>query len=316
VTVAWPRGLRRLAEESCRRLARRLSERAPSLAEPTLGWMRGLARGLPPHRYFTHPDALPLLLLPWWLEERIAGSADRAFQADLAYSTISAYYAVRLIDDSMDADRPPPPEVMPASIVFQLEFIGTYQSYFEATHPFWDDLAAAWIGTAEMASRDAALGAPTRRDFIDVAARKTIGARVPIAAVAHRHGRPELLADWYRFLDAFGRWHQMQNDIGGWREDLAHGRRTYFLSRAPSTTPTGIASWVVTDGLGWGAREAEAMIDDAVSAARPLESRPLLRYLEGRRRAADATWQELLPAVEALRSATLSARAGTRAPAR
>lgn len=306
MTVAWPRGLRRLIEASCRRLALRLAERAPSLAEPTLRWMRELSDGQPPYRYFTHPDALPLTLLPWWLEERIAGVADRAFQADVAYSTISAYYAVRLIDDSMDGERPPPPEVMPASIVFQLEFIATYQPYFDAAHPFWDDLAAAWIGTAEMASRDAALGAPTRREFLDVAARKTIGARVPVAAVAHRHGRPELLHDWFRFLDLFGRWHQMQNDLAGWREDLVHGRRTYFLSRAPSASPTAIAAWVVSDGLRWGTAEAEAMMEEAIAAAGSLQSRALISYLEARRRAAHATWQEILPALDALRTATLA----------
>ncbi len=104
----------------------------------------------------------------------------------------------------------------------------------------------------------------------------------------------------------------MQNDLAGWQGDLAQGRRTYFLSHAPSTAPTIIASWVVTEGLQWGTAEADAMMDEAFAAAGPLQCPPLVRYLEFRRRAAHAAWREVLPAVEALRNATLVVGAGTR----
>ena len=153
----YPPVLRQLASDAVARIERRLSEGAPSLATPTLAWMRALAGDAPAERYFLHPAAFPMLLLPWWMEGSMNGSPTREFQADLAYSTICGYYAIRMIDDIMDRDAEPDPRVLPALLVLHTEFERTYHRYLAADDPFWELLSAATYTGAETASRDAGL---------------------------------------------------------------------------------------------------------------------------------------------------------------
>jgi hypothetical protein len=297
---AYPTELPALVKVAYARLRRRLRTGAPVLSGPALAWTRTLSGGSPPETYFTHPEAFPMLLLPWWLEEAIEGQPDRRFQSELVYSTMSGYYFVRMIDDLMDAERPPDAEVLPALFVFHTEFIRTYQRLFDSADAFWDVLTASWLASAEMASRDAVQGATTRADFIETAARKTVAARIPLAAVCHRYGRTELLEPWFRFVEVFGRWHQMLNDIAGWQIDLEHGHRTYFLSRAPSRAPAAVGAWLVTDGLAGGYAELTELMDDCLVAASDLGSPPLLQYLASRRDGVAAQRDEMMRSLEPL----------------
>ena len=61
-----------------------------------------LAGGAEPEAYFLHPEAFPMVLLPWWLESTIHEPPARGFQRDIVYSSVSGYYFVRMIDDLMD----------------------------------------------------------------------------------------------------------------------------------------------------------------------------------------------------------------------
>jgi hypothetical protein len=311
----FPPELSALVANAMTRLRRRLGTSAPTLATSLRTWTRALAGGHRPERYFTHFEAFPMLLLPWWLEEVISGVPDRRFQSDLVYSTVCGYYVVRMIDNLMDDERPPEAEMLPALTVLHAEFIRTYYRYFPAEDPFWDTFTTSSLASAELAARDAANGPGTRAEFIETSARKIIGARIPVAAVAFRHGRPELNEPWFAFIDRFGRWHQMFNDIEGWQVDLERGRRTYFLSRAPATDRAVVAEWVADDGLSWGFAELEGWMDESSAAAAVLRSPPLTAYLESRRQRFTAQREEILASVESLRqlSSALTALTATRA---
>jgi hypothetical protein len=298
----WPDELVHILDGALSRTRRRLRQSAPTLSLHTFDWMMSLSRGAPLARYFTHPRAFPLLLLPWWLEASIRVSPSRGFQRDLVYSTVNGYYAVRLIDDLMDGDKPPPREVIPALQFFHTEFERTYARYFPFGHPFWEAFIDGWLTAADAASRDAGFETIDEERFVQVSAKKTIGARVPLAAVCHRYGRTELLEPWFRFVELFGAWHQMLNDMVGWNRDLDAGRTTYFLSQARASTRStdSIAEWVVADGLSWGRSQLHASMDKLAVAARGLQCPPIVAYLEERHSAIELEWQHLIPDLAAL----------------
>lgn len=304
--------LQEIVKRAFSRLRNGLRSSGPSLAVPTTAWMRSLSGGERAEKYFMHPFAFPMLLLPWWLEGVIRGDPDAAFQTDVAYSTFNGYYFVRMIDDLMDADRQPPAQALPALVFFHTEFQGAYFAHFPYGHGFWRDFATVSFASAEMASRDAGLADVPRALFLTVSSRKVAGAKVPIAAICHKYERADLLAPWFELVDRLGRWHQMLNDMLDWTRDLDHKRPSYFLSegarrKQPSES---IAEWVIRDGLGWGTRQLDDWADELSSGASELGSPDLVRYLEGRRRAADDHWQQLassLAPLERLASAMRSA---------
>ena len=264
--------------------------------------MQALSGGAPAERYFTNPQAFPMLLLPWWLEVSIRGSVARAFQRDVVYSTICGYYFVRMIDDAMDA-TPPPAEVLPALIVLHAEFQHAYQHHFPYEHPFWDALLSASYEAAETASVDARVRPIDRTEFLRVSARKIAGAKVPIAAVCHHYGTPDLIEPWTVLVEALGRWHQMRNDIFDWRRDLERGTATYFLSEASrrGVSDGSVTEWVMTEGLEWGMAELDIWMKDLLEAAAALDSPPLLAYLEGRRRSLENDRRDVNEAYTSLR---------------
>jgi hypothetical protein len=270
--------------------------------------MRSLAGGTRPERYYTHPDAFPMLLLPWWLESTIRGSPDTTFHGDVIYSTINGYYFVRMIDNLMDRENAPDARTLPAMIVLHTQFQQAYRRHLPPDDPFWQDLATVSAESAEMASRDAGQDRITRGRFVSISARKVAGARVPISAVCHRYRRTELLGPWASLVEALGRWHQMRNDMLGWSRDLAAGRPSWFLSEAVRSVGPGgsVPGWVMARGIAWGRGQLDAWMDDLVQAAEGLGSPPLLDYLALRRASNDADWAALQPSLDTIR--TLAAR--------
>jgi hypothetical protein len=292
---------RLLAEQSIERLAKTLSVETPELAVATAAWMRSLSASEPAD-YFTHPEAFPMLLLPWWMEESITGAPDPAFQAEIAYSSVSGYYFVRLLDDLMDGEHPPPAPVLPAMIVLHTEFQQTYARLFAADHQFWQSFTRYSFDAAETASADAALDSVDLDQFTRISSRKIAGAKIPLAAVAHRHGRIDLLERWSAMVDLLGRWHQMRNDVQGWIVDSQHGRATYFLSEAGRRSVKGepVPQWMAREGLSWATGLLEGWMNELLAAAAGLGSPPLVTYLEQRRDAAAAETQAVSADLAAL----------------
>lgn len=293
------------------RLDRRLKGDAPTLARHVAAWTRSLAGGASPERYFTEPSAFPLLLLPWWLEESVTAEHDPAFGRDLVYSSVTGYLAVRLVDDLMDGDATFERPMTAAIIVLQTEFRSAVAPAFPAGHPFWDDLERWSVQSAELAARDAELRRIDRSTFELISARKTIGAKIPLSAMASRYGRRDALPSWLEFVDIFGRWHQMANDTRDWARDLAAGRPSYFLTTATDQAGPGgsVGEWIVSGGLTWAYGELDGWMGELESMAARLGSRSLVTYIDGRARmTADerSRVEASMPALRRLAEATRS----------
>lgn len=300
----YPAQLRSFVHGAVRRSQRGLRAEAPILAGHVLTWQRSLAGGAEPEAYFLHPEAFPMVLLPWWVESTIRERPERGFQRDVVYSSISGYYFVRMIDDLMDGERTATSAVLPILAYFHAEFEQTYYRYFPHGHPFWEVCRSATLASAEMASRDAGLTDVDRERFVEISARKIAGVRVPIAAVCHHRERADLIGPWFGLVDVFGRWHQMLNDIRGWSRDLAANRPTYFLSqgRAAVGRDGSIAEWVLGDGLAWGAAQLDQWMRELLDLSLGLGSSPLSNYLEERRRSLALELIGLQPSLAALKT--------------
>lgn len=257
---------------------------APGMAEQVNAWMQALAGSASPAAYFMHPAAFPALLLPWWLEGSLTGQPDLAFQADLAYSTINGYYAIRLADNLMDGHATVELQLLPALNFFQTQFQHAYYPYFPAGHPFWDFFKAIWFHSAEVTLLDARLTGLDLTQFETIAAQKTCAAKIPLAAVCYRCGCTDLLEPWSRLVDLLGCWHQFLNDMFGWQRDLERRTATYFLSEAERRRQgdESALGWVVREGFAWGMTQAQGWMVALQALAQALNSPELAAYLRTR----------------------------------
>jgi hypothetical protein len=266
------------------RLRTDMAQVAPVMAQRVTRWMQYLAGATPPENYFKHPQAFPSLLLPWWLEMSLVGEHDVHFQADLAYSTINGYYAIRLIDNLMDSHATVELKLLPALNFFQTQFQAAYHPYFTADHPFWDFFQTTWFHAAEVTLEDALLTDLNITQFEQVAAQKTCAAKIPLAAVCYHYDRPDMIESWSRWVDMFGCWHQLLNDCFGWHRDYVSQTPTYFLAEAERRRQPDepVAGWVARAGFAWALETAQKWMSALQTLAQKLHSPELLAYLETR----------------------------------
>jgi len=224
-----------------------------------------------------------ILLLPWILENSFR-SPDLEFQRDLVYSSVNAYYFIRLIDNATDQRGETELALLPAASFFHGRFQAAYFRYFPAGHPFWEFLEATCALMAEAAICDAAAREITREHFEQVTARKTVGLRIPLAAVCYRYGRLELLKPWQRFYDVLACLNQLMNDLLDWQDDLEHGVQTLILSEARRRKAEGqsVIGWLVTGGFGWAKERAVSCIEDLERLRPALASSDLDAYWKDR----------------------------------
>ncbi len=271
-----------LTAEADHQLRANLTAQVPVVAGAVDSWLQDMFGEASLAEVFTRIDAFPTLLLPWWLDGAI-GDQDRRLHRALAYSTMSGYLYIRLIDNLMDRDAPADAGLLPALSFFYLEFLDPYRRLFGPGHGFWADLRSIWLETADVTMHDATLREIDRSTFEQVSARKTGAAKIPVAAICHYRERLHVQPRWGEFVDAFGRWHQMQNDIFSWRKDAEHGAVTYFLSEGRRRHPEGsVEDWVVDTGFDWGIGELRPYMFELKRIANTLEPSGPLAYLEAR----------------------------------
>ena len=258
---------------------------------PTLGvrideWMREASHTDHLEEAYKSPTSFPMLLLPWYAENTLAQEPDLDFQTELVYSTVNGYYYIRLIDNLMDGHSGNELNLLTALSFFHTQFQSPYQRYFEHDHPFWEYFRSTWYRSADVTLRDAGLSDIDLRSFIEVSAQKTCASKIPLAAVCYRYAHAEKIERWSRFVDLFGCWHQMWNDIFDWVKDTRNETQTYFLSEGNRKRERGepLIDWVIREGFDWGISSLDGWMGEMQAMAPGLESPLLVAYLETRSR--------------------------------
>lgn len=242
-----------LVDRAAARVCERLREALPRTADAIVGWMESLAPGARIPAYFLHPRAFPAVQLPWWLDRAdAAGEIDMALHAELIYSTMQGYFAIRLIDDVMDGEARARASLLPACAFFHVEFMAVYRRRFPPGHRFWRAFARSWYGSADAAMADAAIAALDLAAFRAIAARKLEAARIPLIALCHARDRTVPRA-WNALFRRLAQWHQLRNDFFDWHRDLQSGASTYVLSEARRRCRPGetVGAWMYREGIDW-----------------------------------------------------------------
>ncbi len=201
-----------LARRAEARLWAEMESLAPSSTLRVRAWISRLYGEAPLAELFTRPSAFPVLPLPWWVEESVAEPNQKG-QDELALSSMAGYLYIRLIDNVMDADAPADRRLLPMLGFFSTLYTRPYQVWFLRPHPFWDHFDRIWVGTADRTIQDAELSRVDQATFLTVSGRKTDAAKIPVVAALRLHDRLDRLDPWESFVEGFGRWHQLLNDL-------------------------------------------------------------------------------------------------------
>lgn len=301
--VVPPPRLRAVMARAHQDLRKRVFELAPGLAAELSPWMMALApAGQPPEAYFAHPLAFPMLSLPWWLDEALAGGPDLGRQRDLIRSSMAGYYLIRLIDDVMDASPAARPELLPAVGVLHLQFQSALSPHLPSDDPFWPAMEALWARGHEAAVLDARMTDLDREGFRRFAGQKVCGAEIPLLAVARWHGQ-DVPEAWRAFFTELCPWHQLHNDLFDWQRDAAAQRVTWFLCEGRRRKGEGEAlpTWVVREGFELGVDWLREGLDELDGLARAAGSPALVGYVAGRARLLEAMVARVRPSLELLR---------------
>lgn len=287
--------LRRAIRQGVGRICVELDARMPLTAKDVKNWLVYLAGSEQPADYYLRRADLPMFLFPWFLEKTQV-KTDAAFLNDRVYSTINGFYYIRLLDDVTDHHAMDEVALLPALGFFHSQFQTPYQNHFAAGHPFWDYFHRIWFHSADVTMRDLKLRKVNRKQFVRVSAQKTCAVKIPIAAVAYKYGQEDALAGWSKFMDIYGCWHQMSNDLFHWHEDLSLGTATYFLTEAEKrkrARETAV-DWVIRQGFEWGIETLDEWMGQARELAGELECADLLYFLEYRDEKLRSEAQEML----------------------
>lgn len=275
-------------------LRKRLLLLTPFLAGEVDTWMEGLPRtGAAPH-YFLGGRAI-LLLLPRFLCEVSRSSPDLSFERDLAYSTVSAYYFVRLIDDVIDNSPAARHSLLPLLGFFHAEFQRVYGHYLKPDSVFWDHFHRIWGRMADATVEQGRLTEISVEDFRRLSAARSGGLKIPLAAACEFYQRPDLIPAWCAFFDQFAVWSQMLDDIFDWASDYGQGTASYFLSEARRRKGENdsVSLWILEEGLDWGYEFALSQLRELRLAATGLETERLLRFIDYRQAQVAELWREL-----------------------
>ena len=284
--MTYPPRLQQIIEESCERLDHRLGLLHPYLARRAHQWLNTLTGGHRLSDSVQDPDSFPMVLLVSWLEESLAGAADREFQIVMAYSCITAYLFIRIHDNVMDGDVLADPRLLPLAGVLHQEFQSSLAAVFPSDSEFWGVFRATWDESAFVTVYDADAKDLTEEDFLQVSGRKCSAVAIQLAAVCFRFHRREALEPWRAFLDALSVWHQFDRDLWDWNGDQAKGTTTFFLSEARRRKKPGetVDGWVYREGFSWGRVYLGRLTARLRGLALPLQSRSVGEYIDERER--------------------------------
>ncbi len=258
--------------------------RLPTSSDQISLWLERVHNS-PPATSVMLPQSFPMILLPRFLEKSIQPRhPDAKFREDVVFITMNLYYYLRLIDNIMDNDELADVGLLPALSFFHVNLQTPLHQYFEGGHPFWEFYLKTWLHCADVTIVDCGKVSFSLDEFISIAAKKTAAAKIPLAAVAYRYGRDDLVKAWVEFHDVLGCWHQMWNDMRDWAADERNGIVTYFLSegRRVKHQAETIAEWVIREGYDWGLAMLDCWMREMKDRAAEMGSQDLADYLARR----------------------------------
>jgi hypothetical protein len=275
--------LKRAITAGVTRICAELDEWMPLTTDQVKKWLVYLAGSKRPEDYYLRRGDLPMFLFPWFLEKS-QGNTDTVFMRERVFSTLNGFYYIRLLDDITDHHALSEVSLLPALGFFHTQFQSPYQKYFAADHAFWHFFRRVWFHSADVTMRDLRFRQINRRQFMQIAAQKTCAVKIPVAGVAFQYGQADVLGRWSQFIDVYGCWHQMSNDMFHWHEDLSLGTATYFLSEAAGRKRKSetIPDWVMREGFEWGLHDLDQWMGQAQELAGELECADLVHYLQYR----------------------------------
>jgi hypothetical protein len=285
-----------LTRRAIERLSRNLTCVAPEIAAEVKLWITSLSSTENPEDYFRDARAY-ILLVPWWAERSARGAPDLIFQSDLIYSSVNAYYFVRLIDDLMDGHAGTDLRMLPVLGFFHSQFQAVHASYFPPESAFWDFFHSTWGAMAQAAMIDASMPEISADDFARFAVVKSAGVKIPIAAVFFHYGREDLLPPWCEFYDGLARWNRMVDDVFDSLLDAQKGTVTYFLTEGKrrKRANESVSAWIIREGFAWACEEAESYAPWLSRIAQALGSSDLIRYVEHRRAEISSCFERMRP---------------------
>jgi hypothetical protein len=275
--------LRSLVQRAVLRTLSDLDLQARTLAREVLKWLGSHCDITRPEEYFVHPQSLPFLALPFWLETSLRGVVDLDFQYDLIYGSVNGYYFVRMLDDVTDG-HDISPGVLPSLGIFHMNLERSFARCFDQKHAFWKFFRSVWTASAEITSIDLRLHDISETDFVELSGRKAIGASLPLGAVCYRYDRCDLLPKWLGFFDKLARWNQMRDDFLDWGSDCIAGRTTWLLCEAGrrKDAAESVAGWMGRAGVHWATKQLQIWMNELSEDAQLLRSHQLVEYLRFR----------------------------------
>ena len=301
-----------VAHSAALRLLRELENESPTLWLALRPWLSARSELATPEKYFFATHSFPLLMLPWWFEEKLSGSADREFHDDLMYSSVALYYWIRLMDDAMD-HHPLDPAVLAAMYVLPNKSLRAYRKYFGPAHPFWRFTEAVLAQTADAVAGEFTTTDFDQQAFVNFSARKALPALIPLLAVAHRYDALEY-EQWRHWLFLFLRWHQMHDDLLDWNADLQSNTPTFLLAEAQrrKLPDESVAEWMGREGYSFSKSLMDTWFNETLVATEQLESAPLLEYVRNRQQSAEAYFAQQFAMAEIAGKLVAAAQSASR----
>lgn len=173
-------------------------------------------------------------LLPFWLQETFDLSQNTCRRIALGNVFWLLYFFTQ--DKVMDAS---PGEyqghLLPLGTLFFLDAIAPYRSLLGSDSPFWTFLGKYISEWAESVSWEREQHWGQVREFEEGdllrLALKSAPLKIPCAALSLLAGREEAIKPLEEMIDNFMVVFQLADDLRDWREDLARGNYTYFLTQ-------------------------------------------------------------------------------------
>ncbi len=220
----------------------RFAELPSSMGDLAKQFLRSISDASGSHRaYFSSPLAPPLLYMPLWLFDGLAGA--HVFPADAQPSmrsilagTIQGYLGIRIQDDVLDdRGRADPTMLLFGNVCLSGMTLAYAQALGPVANTFWAAFDRAFVDFSRFTLEEqhaVRQDEPYALESFDEHAGKVAFARVPLLAVALLASRSDLEPLICTLINQLGIAYGIVNDVIGWTRDLRAGHRTWLLASA------------------------------------------------------------------------------------